>query len=180
MDLRNEASLFPPETPGLTVERIRSASDELFYKLQQRYPRQSFEKRIAKPNRDCYIAVYEGNLVGYAWIIYKVFDVGELNYAYPLKEDEFFIYDCFVSTEYRGRGIYPSVLRSILLEYSREGGYRRACIGVSRGNEGSRRGVLKAGFKEYNRIQYLRWFGWEKWWGIQRQPVTEKSPELYV
>ncbi len=162
VDLKDRATC-SPRAGELSFRKIGGAGDRYFGELLHAFPGNDFDERIKEPSGEGYMAFYGEKIAGYAWITYKEFYMDELNYAYPLREDEFFIYDCFVSPEFRGRGIYPAMLQAILRDYRVEGAYRRACIGVSSANRGSRRGVIKAGFREYSRITYRRWFGREKW-----------------
>lgn len=164
IDLEDKATHYP-KAGELSFRKIRGAGDKYFTKLLRAFPGNDFDERIREPAKEGYIAFYGEQVAGYGWITREEFYIDELNYAYPLMEDEFFIYDCFISPQFRGRGIYPAMLQAILRDYYLYKACRRACIGVASANRGSRRGVSKAGFREFNRITYCRWLGRERWWG---------------
>ncbi len=68
----------------------------------------------------------------------------------PLPPDARWLWDFATLPEWRGRGIYPRLLQAILML---ETDARQFWIGHVGGNEASRRGILKAGFRHVsNRV----------------------------
>lgn len=67
-----------------------------------------------------------------------------------LKKSDFEIGPCYTAPEYRGRGIYPEVLRYIV---NTEGSYEtNFYMVVNSENKSSIRGIEKAGFKKCGKI----------------------------
>lgn len=63
-----------------------------------------------------------------------------------LRKKDIEIGPCWTHTEYRGRGIYPAVLRFIVKEELADGG--TAYMLIRETNEASQRGAAKAGFRK--------------------------------
>lgn len=93
----------------------------------------------------CYLALHRGRPVSYIWGAVGPVGVDEIALAVQPGPAEFYLYDAFTLEGWRGRNLYPSVLRRAL-EDGREEGLRRMTIFVEAGNLASRRGVEKAGF----------------------------------
>lgn len=159
-----QQSVVPGQLP-LTIHRLDSADSVLFRALCQRFPEKDFAPRWREFGTQSFVAVAGGAIAGFAWVGRYRLRIAEINYQYPLASDELFIYDCFVAPAFRGQGIYPAMIGAIL-EESRGAGLKRALIAVTSVNRASIRGILKAGFTEFNRIVYLNWHGREQWWGF--------------
>lgn len=65
--------------------------------------------------------------------------------------------DCFTHTDHRGKSIYPFVIHYIANEILVENTNKEVFMIVNRDNQGSIKGIEKAGFKKYASIQTLRW-----------------------
>lgn len=73
--------------------------------------------------------------------------IGELNLWMTLPPNTEILYDFFTLPEFRGKGLYPSLLKNIVNR-------NRAVkiIYILEANEGSRRGIEKAGFQVLGKI----------------------------
>lgn len=71
-----------------------------------------------------------------------------------LKENECEIGPCYTGKDFRGRGIYPTVLRHILSDYDAKAFY----MTVNKNNASSIRGIEKAGFERFGSIRKSRFF----------------------
>jgi hypothetical protein len=70
---------------------------------------------------------------------------GQLH-AFPVASDEAYIRNCETARDHYGRGLYPTMLRSMLAMLHRGGDCRRALIACRTDNVASIRGIEKAGF----------------------------------
>lgn len=68
------------------------------------------------------------------------------NYFVPIRREEATIFGCWVLEPFRGRGIYPSMLKEIVNTYLKSG-VTRIYIDCKKWNYGSIRGIEKAGFE---------------------------------
>lgn len=152
--------------PGLTVCRVEDPSGPLFARLCEKYPEKDFRVRRALPGRQCYVAVRDDDIAGYAWVSSDSLHVDEIACTLPLAADEVFIYDCFVDEAHRGEGIYPAMLETALADCAAQPGVRRAVIGAASFNHASIRGIRKAGFRELKRIHYVACGNLQRWWGL--------------
>lgn len=162
----------------LLIEKIENDRSELFPVLVETFPEKDFSSRLKKKGWQCYVASSNDKIVAYAWVITEDCFISEINYHFKLSLDEIFIYDCFVCPEFRGKGIYPNLISRIVndnLEVTGAEDIRKhnskvntAYIGVESSNKASISGILKAGFIELNRVNYLQWRSFQRWWW-QRQ-----------
>lgn len=160
------------KSPAIFMKRVESHQDELFQKFHQKFPAEEFVSRIQQHQQKCYVAVYDDEVVAYAWIAFEELFIDAINHSYTLGDDELFIYSCYVEKESRGSGIYPAMLRKILHDYHQVGTFRRAYIGVNAENAGSIRGIEKAGFRIYSKIRYKKWLTRERWKISQPYPAN--------
>jgi GNAT superfamily N-acetyltransferase len=91
----------------------------------------------------CYVAVVGGRLAGYGWSAAgRAFIMTEIDQALPVAADECLLYDFFVFPQWRGRGYYGVLLRSIRSLNA----HKRHWIFAQTGNTASIRGIQSAGF----------------------------------
>ncbi|HXG31953.1 MAG TPA: GNAT family N-acetyltransferase [Bryobacteraceae bacterium] len=114
---------------------------------------ESFRRRIAAGDR-AVVAICRGKLAHVAWVgrrntIIAATETGP-RCALDLSEEASVIYDCWTPEEFRGMGIYPAVLQSLLRQELHSG--RDVWIYCTRENQASRAGIRKAGFVEAARF----------------------------
>ena len=151
--------LYPGEIPPIEARievkhRIleRNSSDRsLIVEVQGDYlTSERFER-----GEKCYVALHQGRAISYIWGARGLVGVEEIGMAIRPSPKEFYLYDALTLAPWRGRNLYPAVLRRSL-EDGREEGLERALIFVESGNTASRRGVDKAGFFLFQTLIYKR------------------------
>lgn len=167
-DLQKKVTENPSINKTVKVKKVGDAEDELFKQFRKKYPAPEFASRINKKKETAYIAIKRGEIIAYAWVTENDLFIKAINYTHTLNNDEIFLHSCFVTSENRGEGVHLSLLHERLRDYSKNGRYKKAYIGVLSANIGSIKGIEKAGFKELYRIKYLKLFNKEKWWGLEK------------
>ncbi|MDB5075479.1 MAG: hypothetical protein JWO42_1658 [Chloroflexi bacterium] len=104
------------------------------------------DRRYALGNR-AYVALLDDDtIVGYGWVSYDCIRIYELGLEIPLPPGHAYIWDCATVDRYRGRGIFPGLLR-FMLEDLRQQGITHVWAGVAPGNTASLRSFARAGFR---------------------------------
>ncbi len=118
-------------------------------------------ERLTKTRFDrgekCFAALENGKAVSYIWGARGAVGVEEIDKAVKPEAKEIYLYDAFTLEPWRGKNLYPSVLRRAL-EYGEKLGLTRSLIFVEAKNTPSRRGVDKAGFIQFQTLYYNRFF----------------------
>jgi len=151
-------------TPDLEIVPIRFS---LLAETVLRYPDnlgpdrlQMFHARMAAGDRGV-VALYRGGVAHVAWVGKRSAIVaGEETGPHcvlPLFEEASVIYDCWTPHEFRGLGVYSTVLQSLVNEEIHAG--REVWIYCLRENSANRAEIIKAGFAEEARLVRIRWFG---------------------
>jgi ribosomal protein S18 acetylase RimI-like enzyme len=101
-------------------------------------------KSKVSQGQKCYLAYLDGECVFRSLVIDKP-DKVQLNFIYSLslENDDVYIHYCETHPNYRGKGIYPSVLSYICKAYKAN---KQIYIVVNENNKSSINGVLKVGF----------------------------------
>lgn len=100
----------------------------------------------------------DGEPVGWGWCATREVSIGELDIAVPLPPGNRYLWDFFTVPAWRGRGIYPRLLRTII-EHEPE--VARFWVGHDLGNLASARGITKAGFHEVGLLYHRQDGGFE-------------------
>ena len=147
-----------PHEPSIEVDPIRvKKGDPAGEQLAKALDPNLVHRRLDR-GEICFAAVHEGNIVSYCWMAQGKIGIEEINLAVSTLPDEVYLYDAFTLAPWRGKGIYPVVLREMLL-YAGLNDFSRALIFVAADNTPSRRGVLKAGFLEFQVVTHLSILG---------------------
>ncbi|MBI3091572.1 MAG: GNAT family N-acetyltransferase [Candidatus Tectomicrobia bacterium] len=128
--------------------------------LAARTVEQRFER-----GEDCYVAHVHDKVAAYGWVSYREAEIGELNKTMVVKPREAYLYDFVTRPEFRGQNFYPALLGRILKDLERRR-YRRVYIFVLRENAASRRGVSKAGFRQFQVVTCLKILGFRFYLGM--------------
>ncbi|MDQ3856728.1 MAG: GNAT family N-acetyltransferase, partial [Chloroflexota bacterium] len=91
-----------------------------------------------------YIATLEDLPVAYGWSASKRASIGAFGLDFRVPPGNRYLWDFATLPAWRGRGVYPSLLRAIVLRESARAG--RFWIGHDPDNRASARGIVKAGF----------------------------------
>jgi RimJ/RimL family protein N-acetyltransferase len=155
LDLLDE---IPPASAELSLD-IRRATERDF--AQFRSLPHPFSRHAQFYDRfgidECYLAFWRGAIAHIAWVYYP-----EQSKKHPtpfriLRPDEAAIANCVTMREFRGKGVYPAVIRTLLEDLKKQG-YRHCYMYIDVNNDASRRGVLKLGFRPAGRSWRLRFF----------------------
>jgi GNAT superfamily N-acetyltransferase len=123
-------------------------------------------------------AVWEdGQPIACAWIASESFDEGELGVQFVLRPDEVWLYAAVVAPGRRAQGVYGRLLEFVIADL-RAAGLRRMLLGVTVGNEPSRRAHVRQGAVEAGRLIALRALGvtiCRTSGGLSRVPQAERG-----
>ncbi len=167
----------PPSEARIDVEHVilegASANRHLISDVQgERLTARRFER-----GEKCFAALEKGKAVSYIWGARGVVGVEEIDKAVKPAPTEIYLYDAFTLEPWRGRNLYPSVLRRAL-EHGRDLGLRRSLIFVESGNAASRRGVDKAGFTLFQTLYYNRFLVFSR--SRLSEPAANHPPARFV
>lgn len=97
-----------------------------------------------RADNHAYIAWLNGEPVAYGWVAKERGGISGLRFSFAVPGGTGYLWDFRTLTEWRGRGVYPHLLQSII---EQEVGIDYFWIGYEPGNEASARGISKAGFR---------------------------------
>ena len=123
--------------------------------------RSLFQARLRR-YEEFWTAQQDDKIVSYCWATREPVEIGEVRRLISPRSNEVYLYDAFTFPEYRGQNLYPALLQRILA-HSRQQGLHRALIFVLSDNVPSIRGVLKAGFREFQRVTYCNILGFSRY-----------------
>ena len=147
----------PPSEARIEVEHIILEATSENRHLISDVQGESMTARRFERGEKCFVALEDGKAVSYIWGARGVVGVEEIDKAVKPGPKEIYLYDAFTLEPWRGRNLYPSVLRRAL-EYAEGLGLTRSLIFVEASNTPSRRGVDKAGFIQFQTLYYNRFF----------------------
>lgn len=101
------------------------------------------------------IAVYDDNqVIGYGWVKWqKCFD----NFFF-IRKNRALLASFYVDSRYRGLGIYPCIIRELIIESNKKRGTTYYLIGIQNNNISSIRGAKKVGFQFLKDYKLFRAF----------------------
>jgi len=88
----------------------------------------------------------QGEVAGYGWVSFDSIHIRELQFEVALPRGYAYIWDCVTLQPYRGRGIFPGLLR-FMLEDLRSQGVVQVLALVAPGNVASLKSFGRAGFR---------------------------------
>lgn len=100
-----------------------------------------------------YVARIETALAGYGWSAAGYAEIGELRLSFTLAPRNRYLWGFATLPAWRGRGVYPRLLRAILAAEMADADH--FWIGHEPGNTASARGILKAGFRRVGDLYFL-------------------------
>jgi hypothetical protein len=124
----------------------------------------SIDRRLSR-SRECYRVAAEGQTAHLSWLHRSVRLPRRFGFdgAVPV------IGDCHTPERFRGRSIYPQVLRFIARDVARCSS-TPVYVLVSPANLASIRGIEKAGFRRLARLRGTRFAGWVLGKSVERLP----------
>jgi L-amino acid N-acyltransferase YncA len=146
----------PPQQVPLTVRR---ATVEDFVRFRAMPPpfRRHAEVYEKFGLNQCYLGLVDGEIAHIAWLYYPHERKRHPTRFCRLKSDEVAIANVVTVSPYRGKGVYPYVVHTLLSKLQNEG-YRCCYIYIDGENVPSQRGIIKAGFKQVGRSWRIRLF----------------------
>jgi RimJ/RimL family protein N-acetyltransferase len=87
--------------------------------------------------------------IGWGWVATSEAAIAELGVTLTLPPGHRYLWDFVILPAWRGRGLYPALLRTILSEEEAT----RFWIGHDAGNTASARGIAKAGFRKVGSVR---------------------------
>lgn len=102
----------------------------------------------------CYVARLGDAAVAYGWVARADASIGELTLAFQLRESDRYLWDFVTLPAWRGKGIYPHLLQSIL----RQEGLAESRFWIINApeNVASAKGIGKAGFRVVGDLSFTR------------------------
>jgi len=143
--------------PGFTFAVLDELDPELFrYRLSTVRDLWSRIEALRKDENECGVVwARDGYAAAYGFLRRATAPLPELGVTLPLGSREGYIYDCFVLPQFRGRRLYPFLLRQICA-HARRRGLDSALIAVDAANVPSARGIEAAGFRRHRSARYHR------------------------
>ena len=111
------------------------------------------QSRLSRGHRP-YVAWLENQPVAYGWVATHTAHIGELDLTITLPRGERYLWDFATLPAWRGRGIYPHLLQTILRAESSEAA--RFWIIAAPENRASSAGIAKAGFIGVAHLSFQR------------------------
>jgi ribosomal protein S18 acetylase RimI-like enzyme len=170
-----EADLAPPPLPrGLGIARL--AGPDAPAPLRARLaaamapaPEAEIRARLAAGRR-AYVVEAPAEVVSYGWASLEDEQIAEIEGTIRVRPGEAYVWDCATVPEWRGRGLYPALLRGIARDLAVEG-FERLWIAARAENAASLRGFEKAGFVRVARVAYRRVWRWRRT-AVRSDPQT--------
>ena len=155
IDLRHE---IPPLPDALSLLVRRADEKDFAHFRSMPYPflrHAQFYDRFGID--ECYLAFSQGEIAHIAWVYYPDQLKKHPTPFRILRADEAAIANCVTIPQFRGKGVYPAVVRT-LLEDLKKRGYRHCYMYIEVDNVASQRGVSKLGFRPAGKSWRLRLF----------------------
>lgn len=139
------------------IEKINYANYEMVKRLRDKATSESF-KNMLDENQVGIYAMLDGEPIGHAWAdLVKVKKV--VNDSFIISPYAAMVHYCYVSDKYRGKGIYPYLLYTLINDIYVEHNISDFYITVDIDNIPSQKGVAKVGFRKINDITQLYLLG---------------------
>lgn len=132
--------------------------DDIEELLRCENKREIFLRRFQAGER-CLVALRNGRIVGYEWFSPAPVHLEE-RYRYPIKvpSDTLYVYDAYVTPEFRRQGVWRRLMQQIL-HSANQSGRKKVLLLIDCENEHSMRLHLRLGFYPVKRVLYFRLCG---------------------
>jgi len=151
-----DISALPP--PGITMTLLPpDRHDEL--RALSEYPDKDYIPKRLADGHTCFLAIGDDKIVFYAWGVMgeRFFFDGTTTWPLRVKSNEAYIYNCFTAPEFRGRGIFPYILKEAARFYRDRSASVLKAIVYGR-NYASWRSFEKAGYTLSTKVRYMKFF----------------------
>lgn len=135
--------LLPPHHATLTSFTIRHVTHIAQISQLNKISQQEVTERLQRQHH-FYLATIEDTAVAYGWVAHAEGEIGEIDLAFTLPERECYLWDFKTNPQWRGRGIYPHFLQTIVRQEQAQ--FDRFWIMYAPGNTAAAHSIAKAGF----------------------------------
>lgn len=132
-----------PELPPLSGLLVRPETSAAAMAALQGRSEEEMQRRFDAGHR-AYVATLNGRSAAWGWVATRAAEIGEVRSTLRLPAGERYLWNFVTLPDHRGLGIYPRLLREIVLQESREA--ERFWIAYAPENHASGSGTRKAGF----------------------------------
>lgn len=159
-------TLFPADTPpdplpSLTVRRLTTQAElNLMAPLAGVTDMARFQ-RMFELGAVVFGAFLEDQVIGWGWLTDKI-DPQTNRVQAPLKPGDACLYDLFVASDFRERGIAQRLVAS-RLQYLRDHGYQRSVITCSKDNPAALKVAQRAGYVSIGESRHTRLLFWDRY-----------------
>jgi GNAT superfamily N-acetyltransferase len=168
---RGDPLLALPELHGLS---IAPTDDARFLAELVNIAAPAIEERMQQGHR-AWVAWLAGMPVSWGWVATDALAIGELGTARQLPPGNRYLWDFFTTPPWRGRGIYPRLLQTIIV---RDPEAQRFWVGHDFANTPSARGIARAGFREVG-VVYRQMDGEFALVPAESLPLAEAASTLF-
>jgi GNAT superfamily N-acetyltransferase len=128
-----------PDLPGFAARR---ETDHALIGRLTGLREATIDARLGSGN-ELFVGLLDGEPAGYGWLAHRCGGIDELDFSFGLPDGNAYLWDFVTLPAFRGRGVYPHLLQSIVAQAPAIG---RFWIGYEAHNLASERGIAKAGF----------------------------------
>jgi len=157
---------------ALEIREFKHADVELVRQIHRPSEARALARRLAHGHVG-FLALYEGQPVGYAWACTQI-DPALERVHLALEPDDVFLTDAYTVPAYRGQGVQKA-LKSVRLQRFRDLGYHRALAIIEACNYPSLASWQKVGAQAIGRMTFLRIGPWRQSW---LQSTTHLLPPI--
>jgi hypothetical protein len=157
-----------PSLEPLATMRVLTADDSARVVAEMGIAREEATARIEHGHR-AYVAAVGGVPAAYGWVASLGASIGELGIGFSLGRSDRYLWDFVTLPAFRGRGIYPRLLREIM---TREGqSANRFWIINAPENVASAAGIAKAGFVSVGQLSFID----DRRAGVAGEQLTDRA-----
>ena len=138
--------------------QIRWVTDESDVPMLRRVATAKTCAELNFNTRRAVAAWFEGRVIGCAWIATEAFEEADLGLRFELHSADAWLFAAVVEEPMRSQGVYRQLLEFLIDGLNREN-VRRILLGVSVGNEPSRRAHARQGAVQVGRVMAIRSLG---------------------
>jgi GNAT superfamily N-acetyltransferase len=129
-----------PDLPGFAARR---ETDRALIGRLTGLLNRTIAARLGSEN-ELFVGLLDGEPAGYGWLALRRGGIDELDFSFELPDGNAYLWDFVTLPEFRGRGVYPHLLQTIVAQTP---DVERFWIGYEAHNLASERGIAKAGFR---------------------------------
>jgi len=144
----------------IIIQGLGATDTEEYLRFRPGTTRAELRRRFEAKHR-CFVARYQGCLVGCSWVAATHAWSYYLSHELVLGADELYVYDTFTHPHCRDRGV-ASAIGVEILRHFRGSGHRRIIRAISPENHASLQAASKSGYRPYGTIGYVGIGPWRK------------------